>query len=246
MRKIISIISVIFTFSCQAQNKANVLVDHNIKSVKINNMKIVRPLLTDSFEILDVKKYEDLGNLTKQIYVDENNNEIEYLSLNYESHEKGINYSLFGSRLSGYTSREIADSSYIQITKGYYPNGKLAIKVLNFNGDSQLRIGREYRFDKDGNLNYAMRRDEGYDFTFEQLLEYLIEEEQVPLKSGFVYSGDRRANIKMITESNKKIWQIIWISTQLAENEKEVTLKLDGKTGEVITRTERDAPLMEE
>ena len=246
MKQTTLILFLVYVMSCHGQNHKSDTVNLSMNTVTTKNMKIIRPELTDSFEVLDINRYKTIGIVTNEIGYDEYNNdkEFRYVSVRYNNHENGITYYLYGENLSGYIYREMPDDSYIQIAKAYYPNGKIRGKCLIFNNRAcNLRIGREYRFDKDGRLNYAVDADSLYDFSFEQLLEYLIEKEHVPLKPGVIGLGDYTVDIRRITENNKPLWQVIWIDRKPGERGTEITLKLDGKTGAVVSRTEREEPL---
>jgi hypothetical protein len=243
MKQIIFLIIFAHVCACYGQNNANDTVNSNKTTIlKMKKMKITRPILTDTFEILDIKKYEELGTLTDEIAYDENAKEYKLFkgtSLHYDIHKNGVKYSLFGSNTGGYTSREIADDSYFYVVKGYYPNGKIAIKVIIFNGCGfEFRVGRAYRFHKDGYLNYAPDLDSHYEFTFEQVLEYLLTEEKLPLQTGWTKNrGFHVREIERLREKDKVLWQIVWINPTDYTNE--ITLTLDGKTGEVVSRVEK-------
>jgi hypothetical protein len=247
MRQTIFFFYLIFVLPCYGQNIRNDTINLSTNIIATKNMKIIRPELTDNFEVLDIEKYKEIGIMKNEIGYDEDDKELRYVSLSYNNNENGITYNLYGQNLSGYTYREMPDDSYIQIAKAYYPNGKIRIKYLIFNNRAcNLRIGREYRFDKDGCLNYAVDADSLYDFSIEQVLEYLIEKERVPLKPGVIRLGDYTIDIHRITENNKPLWRVIWIDREPGQRGAEITLKLDGKTGEAVSRTEREEPLMEE
>ena len=156
-----------------------------------------------------------------------------------------------GSDLSGYTSYEIADDSYFETVKGYWPDGKIRIKCVMLGSIIyEFRIGKEYRYDKMGRLNYAVASDEHFDFTFEQVLEYLLEEEKVPLKPGKTWVGDYSLESvnRLNPHEDNRSWEIIWNMRDPAYGVfgKQIVLVLDGKTGEVVSRTEQEAPIMKE
>ena len=211
-------------------------------------MKITRPHITGDFERLDIKKYEQIGTLTQtEMWDEDEDSSIYYTTLDYSNYENGITFRLTGTdRKSGYYSKETADSSFIQVAKNYYPNGKIKYKRLSLNYDSNFHIGRGYRFNEDGDLIYAVDNDSCYDFQIEDVLMYLMEIEKLPLKPGFLKPGEFRIRINRIVEVNeypkryvKPFWKIEWKIWGDEKDPMRTDLVLDGKTGEVISRTEQ-------
>lgn len=212
----------------------------------MNAQKIIRPRITSEFELLDINKYERLGVLEKNELQGDNNSIITYTSLHYTCSENGETYRLRGDKIGGYYSSQIADSSFIEIVKNYYPDGKIRNKALILNTEStNFLIGTEYRFDQEGNLIYAVNNDIGYDFSIENVLQYLMEVEKLPLKSGFLKNGDFMVDINKQPDNTNALWTMTW-RVFGDEMDTQIKLILDGITGEVISRTEEKVPVLDE
>lgn len=106
------------------------------------------------------------------------------------------------------------------IFRSFYPNGQLESKGLQFpDGFSK---GIWYEYDEEGNLIEAKNHDEGYDFSFEKVLQF-IKRKNLNIRHSHSHIG--RGN---------GIWYIVSID----DREYPYTMRsiqLDGKTGKKLS-----------
>lgn len=121
------------------------------------------------------------------------------------------------------TTREIV-TPYLTIYKEYFANGNIHIKGL----DSWLgcEIGNQYFFDERGQLIKVNQTDVGYDFNFEDVLNFCK-------KAKILLENNRHCRIQKRVFEGLNVWHITAIYPKYYEKNKYVTIILDGKTGNI-------------
>jgi len=96
-----------------------------------------------------------------------------------------------------------------------------------------LIIGKEYFFDKEGKLEKTVDHDQGWDFSYEKVIEYILERKSPLVREDIYYGAE-------ITQEGKekKYWQLI-LDTQKTTNKSTwEIIKLDAMTGEILYQIE--------
>jgi len=65
MKQTTLILFLVCVMSCHGQNGKSDTVNLSMDTVTTKNMKIIRPELTDSFEVLDINRYKEIGIMKK-------------------------------------------------------------------------------------------------------------------------------------------------------------------------------------
>jgi hypothetical protein len=107
----------------------------------------------------------------------------------------------------------------------YYANGYIQVKgISSWLG---FAINKGYKYGKEGNLIETIDYDEGYDFNYQNVLEFCVENKIKLL--------DNQMNrLKKVTiESGRKVWNIEYFNP---ETNKIDFYQLDGNTGEIIQK----------
>ena len=125
---------------------------------------------------------------------------------------------------------------YIYIYKEFYPNSMIKEKKIYTVWD--FNIGKEYRYDENGNLQKTIDHDKGYDFTAEDIINYCLRNKidvcKKPVK------GSEVRPTKIGKSEDKQQWWIEYeiIPSNRTFNEKiRFLIYLDGKTGQVVEWT---------
>lgn len=137
----------------------------------------------------------------------------------------------------GKITLETPTDSYFSIYKEFYNNKSIKQKGLQFNlntGSSFLK-GSWYEFDESGKLIKETDYDKPFKFTFEDILK-LCEKENITVDKGpILQSTGWHTTISRGLENNHPYWSIEWLKKpDILEK-----ITLDGITGKVVSRTER-------
>jgi len=203
--------------SCKAQIINNKL-ENNLKK---DTMRY--PIVTKDFETFNNYQYENRK--------DKNSSFLE------EFLKDGTYIEMLKSE-SGNVYRETPKDSYFTITKGYYINNNIHGKGLFFNavGSGGFQKGTWYEFDEQGNLIKEIDYDKFYKFTFEDILKF-CEREKIKISKGPVlYSTGWHNDI--LREYSPISGQATWTIEWLKETDTIQTIKIDGTTGQVLSRTD--------
>jgi len=197
--------------SCQAQKK------RNINTKKENTMY---PTVNKDFENFDNYRYE--------------NREDKKSSVLREFLQNGTYVELdgLGNRKQYW---ETPPNSYFKVCKYYYKDGKIKQKGLGFNGNAFAK-GIWYEFDEQGKLIREIDYDKYYKFTFEDILK-LCERENIEVKKGPILqsTGFHTSILRDYSPLNdQSTWTIEWLKKPYIIE----TIKLDGTTGRVLSRTD--------
>lgn len=126
--------------------------------------------------------------------------------------------------------------SYFAIRKNYYPNGNISSKGLTF---VYLRFqkGTWYYFNEDGTFRKAIDHDAPFKFSFENVMEFADKEGVMFTKAPVDW--DQYIRIPVLRRKYDPDTQECWWEIEVFRSQKfriEV-IRLDGITGEVVSRT---------
>lgn len=130
-----------------------------------------------------------------------------------------------------YTIEEYSKESYFCYLNTYFANGNMKSKrILNITGDMYLGVSLFYS--KEGKLEKEVNEDEGYCFTYQQLISLLEKRgvyfpKGVNLPSGFI---DYRYRISKDILDDLAVYTVIYPLS----NRKDVILSVSGKDGSII------------
>jgi hypothetical protein len=119
--------------------------------------------------------------------------------------------------------REYIDELF-QYGETYYSNGNLRSKGIN--SWLGFQLGKVYKYDEKGNLTETINHDEGYDFTYEKVLEF-CKENSIELQSDKIMNRLKKG----IIEDGRKVWRIDYNNPKTHKRD---IYRLDGCTGEVL------------
>ena len=181
------------------------------------NTKVMIPTLDNKFETFNKVL---LNKLENKKYVSEFDSDNNYLEI------------LFST--NAITYRFTPKDSYFQIIKVYNHNGNIIKKGFTLNLPwTTFQKGTWYEFDENGKLIKEINYDEPYKFTFEDILKF-CEKEKINVDKGpILQSTGYHTKIRRGIENGKPWWEIEWMK----ESDTIETIKLDGLTGKILSRT---------
>ncbi|WLD23261.1 hypothetical protein NU10_11160 [Flavobacterium dauae] len=122
---------------------------------------------------------------------------------------------------------------FLDYYERYFSDGNIAVKgITSWLG---FGIGKQYIFTKDGKIRNKKDFDEGFKFTFNDLLNYCNENE-IDLASECEFP---HRVVKTQDNSNKKYWIIEYCNSRLGRID---SFKIDGETGKVILKHSENFP----
>ena len=130
-----------------------------------------------------------------------------------------------------YTIEEYSKESYFCYLNTYFANGNMKSKrILNITGDMYLGVSLYYS--KGGKLEKEVNEDEGYCFTFQQLISLLEKRgvfipKGITLPDGFI---DYRYRISRDIIDDLVVYTVIYPLS----DRKDVILSVSGKDGSII------------
>lgn len=167
------------------------------------------------------------GAITKQSFVEEGNR---LLLVELNSDDQAIKSTVLEANGEAIVKEKIDD--YFDYFEMYHSNNNIKRKVIS--SDLGFAIGKEYIFNDEGELVQEIDLDNGYDFTFENLLKFLNDKNiDILLREGVSNT------IRKVNNNNRKTWVIEYFNSEI--NKIEIYV-LDGKTGEVIISETKDKP----
>ena len=208
MKELITI-SCFFFVVClsSAQNIYELKID---KKMDKNN----RPTIDSGFDILHLEEYKDYlikdpDNIDKDVY---------------EKKTSSGKIQIEGGYGNDYHYVEYFDNSSYYIFKIY--DGKtLKIRLKRLSVEpTRIALGKEYRYDSNTTLIKTIDHDKGWNFSYEDVINYLYEhiEDEVEI---FISS------IKKRVYQNRNYWQVE-TNTMFWKNNH--FLRIDGNTGEIL------------
>ena len=220
MKELITI-SCFFFVVClsSAQNIYELKID---KKMDKNN----RPTIDSGFDILHLEEYKDYlikdpDNIDKDVY---------------EKKTSSGKIQIEGGYGNDYHYVEYFDNSSYYIFKIY--DGKtLKIRLKRLSVEpTRIALGKEYRYDSNTTLIKTIDHDKGWNFSYEDVINYLYEhiEDEVEI---FISS------IKKRVYQNRNYWQVETNTSFWRNNH---FLRIDGNTGEILCHlvlyTKENAP----
>ena len=144
---------------------------------------------------------------------------------------------------------------YIYIYREFYPNDGLKKKKYGSVLFDTGYVGKEYRYDEEGNLVETIDYNEGYEFTTEDIINYCIKNgidvdkryDSYKTVTTISRVKDKDNNpfwwIKYPLPFMRKTWVETWEEWELRKPEEEI-LTIDGKTGQLINKSTQELPQM--
>jgi hypothetical protein len=219
MTKTIKFLLLLFCLqSCKSQTTQNNKLENNIKKDSI-----MYPIVTKDFEKFNEFHYN-------QLFKKDEFNTREYLP-------NGNFFEMIWVNAGKYTVEHFK-GDYFKIIKHFYENNNIKMKGLFFNsvGSRGFQKGTWYEFDEQGNLIKEIDYDKYYKFTFEDILKF-CERENIKVDKGPILQSTgfhTRILREYSSISNLSTWTIEW----LKESDTIQTIKIDGTTGKVLSRTD--------
>ncbi|MEB3041509.1 hypothetical protein [Capnocytophaga gingivalis] len=207
MKKLITISCLLLVNLSNAQNIYELKID---KKMDKNN----RPTIDSGFDILHLEEYKDYlikdpDNIDKDVYEKKNSSgkiQIEGGYGNDYTYEKYFNN-------SSYCIFKVYDAKTLKIKR----------KCL-LTRPVDIFLGKEYRYDGNATLIKTIDHDKGWNFSYEDVINYLYEhiedEVEIPISS-----------IKKRVYQNRNYWQVE-TNTMFWKNNH--FLRIDGNTGEIL------------
>ena len=189
----------------------------NVSNAQYNQLKLEkmnkneRPTIDSGFDILHLEEYKDF--LIKD----------EYSS--FKTYEKKTPNGIIILR-EGYDflyERYFDNSSYC-IFKVYDAKTlKIRLKRLSVE-PTRIALGKEYRYDSNATLIKTIDHDKGWDFSYEDVINYLYDniEDKISLET---------LSIRKERFQDRNYWEI---ETNISFWENDHFLRIDGNTGEVL------------
>lgn len=237
MKKTLFFALIITLVQCKGQKKDNIIVQRDTITPK-NKSIMYRPKIDSNIEKLDLEKFKD--KLSVEKYDDANHN-IKNVDWYKYNNDDNINIiSLEGSDTEGFNYSSKNKNTLYSISKQYYGGNKIIKRKSIIISDPSIymppSLGKEYQYNEKGELMKTIDHDEGYDFSFEQAFNYVKKNfhDDELLKQGrkYTYQFDRAER------NGKKYWKIKLHIGYLPPSYVETVLKLDAKTGDVLSQKE--------
>ncbi|MGV0925393.1 hypothetical protein [Empedobacter tilapiae] len=185
----------------------------------------MEPTVDNKFETYHTPIFGEIteeNNLVKRGYLDSNN----YIEIYFNKETFKI-------------TLETTKSSFFSIYREYYTNDNIKLKGLRFNNNNDrfsFRKGIWYDFNVEGKLIKETNYDEPYKFTFEDILKF-CEKENIRVDKGpILQSTGFHSTIRRDVENGQPWWEI----KRLKTSDTIEIIKLNGTTGEVLSRTEQE------
>ncbi|TRX31905.1 hypothetical protein FNW52_18100 [Flavobacterium sp. ZT3R18] len=229
---IINLFLILNINSCLAQ-------DNNSKKdtiiPKTNTMN--RPQLNDSFEKLNLDDFKDGLVITKEKGTIEPYLGVIYDSYRYRKTDHTGYTTLDGTPSEGFGYSFTASNSAYRLWKSYYKNGFIDRKGIASTIDGQVLLGKEYRFNKNGQLEKVIDHDLGWDFPFEDVLQYILNRGLL-IKYEEGYWSTEISKKESESEDCRKYWEVIVDTRKVTGKSTWEVIKLDAKTGEILYQIE--------
>jgi hypothetical protein len=229
---IINILFVLNINSCLAQDNKPKIDTITPKANMIN-----RPQLNDSFEKLNLDDFKNGLVIKKEIGDTEPYKGVVFDSYSY-SKTDGTGYTTFGgSSLEGFYWTFTKTNSYYTVVKTYYKNGAINRKWVESNNYIIVKLGKEYRFNENGQLVKVIDHDLGWDFSFEDVLQYVVNR-GFSIKHEQYYYSTEISKKESETEDCRKYWEVVIDTKKVTGKSTWEVVKLDAKTGEILHQIE--------
>ena len=180
------------------------------------------PTIEDSFESFDISIFN--RNKTKGDVFREKIEEKYFYKVKYSG---------------GFGEAVYYDNSPFKISKLFYSNGNIESKWIEFNnGTNGKEKGIWYEYDKEGKLTKTENFDEGYAFTWDDVLNYCVTN-NIEITLGYKPASGFNTSIERFYSKDfkKNIWKITYPDPTGVGTGKGFPLEvkiLDGNTGKVL------------
>ena len=219
MKKLITISCLLLVNLSNAQNIYELKID---KKMDKNN----RPTIDSGFDILHLEEYKDFlikdpDNIDKDVY---------------EKKTSSGKIQIEGGYGNDYTYEKYFNNSSYCIFKVYDAKTLKIKRKCLLTRPIDIFLGKEYRYDSNATLIKTIDHDKGWNFSYEDVINYLYEhiEDEVEIFS---------SSIKKRVYQNRNYWQVETNASFWRNNH---FLRIDGNTGEILCHlvlyTEENAP----
>ena len=204
----------LITISClllvNLSNAQNIYELKNDKKMDKNN----RPTIDSGFDILHLEEYKDYlikdpDNIDKDVY---------------EKKTSSGKIQIEGGYGNDYTYEKYFNNSSYCIFKVYDAKTLKIKRKCLLTRPVDIFLGKEYRYDSNATLIKTIDHDKGWNFSYEDVINYLYEhiedEVEIPISS-----------IKKRVYQNRNYWQVE-TNTMFWKNNH--FLRIDGNTGEIL------------
>jgi len=207
MKKLITISCLLLVNLSNAQNIYELKID---KKMDKNN----RPTIDSGFDILHLEEYKDFlikdpDNIDKDVY---------------EKKTSSGKIQIEGGYGNDYTYDKYFNNSSYCIFKVYDAKTLKIKRKCLLTRPIDIFLGKEYRYDSNATLIKTIDHDKGWNFSYEDVINYLYEhiedEVEIPISS-----------IKKRVYQNRNYWQVE-TNTMFWKNNH--FLRIDGNTGEIL------------
>ncbi len=225
--KYLKIIIILIAISCNGQLKNR------------NNMEME---ISDKIEYF---KSSELLSKGKKTPIDNNGN-FDYSNVEYNN--TTVVYT-FGQKDKYYISLTYKKNSFYATKKTYHGNTMIKEKGIFFNGNENTKLGVWYEFDSKGKVINKTNYDEGYNFSFEDILNYCKKNKiNIELGDARKFEGGFHSQILKGKRDGVKVWIINYQDGikqaygNISKNGKNYEYSiydeiiLDGKTGKILSK----------
>ncbi|ANF51910.1 hypothetical protein A0O34_15940 [Chryseobacterium glaciei] len=242
------LISILFlVLNCKGQEPKKGLEKNGITILKTATMYYI-PTINSNFEKFEFQKTKE--KYIKTDLISSENDKV-YNGTSYKLEEKIDNrhvikyYGLLenGKIINPYELTYF-DNSPFEIRKTFYPNGNIKEKGL-YILQGNVYKGIWYYFDENGKPTHSIDNDKAYNFRWEDIEKFMIEN-KIPIllgyKNKFGSTEVNRASPLLFPESSvkdaaltveKPMWSIIWKGETFNQY---YMIVLDGNTGKILYR----------
>lgn len=192
--------------------------------IKVNTMitEVKRPVIDNKVEHLNIKLYQK--NFTIHYPSSSDPSEKVYI---YKEETPDYTIIVEGDYTYGFTyEKKIKSFPYNYfIFKRFYPNFSIWNKFVGaeFNNGSTIHFNKGYEFDEAGKLTKEINYDEGWGFSYEQVVKFVQDKYNEHIF--------KKMSVIKMSENSRKYW-FIYSSEYFKQTDE---IKLDAQTGEILS-----------
>ena len=192
----------------------------NLSNAQYNQLKLEkmnkneRPIIDGSFDILRLEEYKDYlikdpDNIDKDVY---------------ERKTSSGKIQIEGGYGNDYTYEKYFNNSSYCIFKVYDAKTLKIKRKCLLTRPVDIFLGKEYRYDSNATLIKTIDHDKGWNFSYEDVINYLYEHIEDEVRISI-------SSIEKRVYQNRNYWQVetntsFWVNNHF--------LRIDGNTGEVL------------